>query len=37
VFCAALARSFDAAIREGVADVSDLLLLTIQGCSTPPA
>jgi len=31
VFCAALARSFDAAIREGVADVSDLLLLTIQG------
>jgi hypothetical protein len=31
VFCAALARSFDAAIREGVADVSDLLLLTVQG------
>ncbi|MEY2930524.1 MAG: hypothetical protein RL033_1273 [Pseudomonadota bacterium] len=30
VFCAALARSYDAAIREGVADVSDLLLLTIQ-------
>lgn len=31
VFCAALARSFDAAIREGVADVSDLLLLTVHG------
>ncbi len=30
VFCATLARSFDAAIREGVADVSDLLLLSVQ-------
>ena len=30
VFCATLARSFDAAIREGVADVSDLVLLSIQ-------
>jgi hypothetical protein len=30
VFCATLARSFDAAVREGVADVSDLLLLSIQ-------
>lgn len=30
VFCATLARSFDAAIRESVADVSDLLLLSIQ-------
>lgn len=29
VFCAALARSFDAALREGVADVSDLLLLAV--------
>ena len=31
VFCATLARSFDAAVRESVADVSDLLLLSIQG------
>ena len=30
VFCATLARSFDAAVREGVADVSDLLLLSVQ-------
>jgi hypothetical protein len=30
VLCATLARSFDAAIREGVADVSDLLLLSVQ-------
>jgi eukaryotic-like serine/threonine-protein kinase len=30
VFCATLARSFDAAMREGVADVSDLLLLSLQ-------
>lgn len=30
VLCATLARSFDAAIREGVADVSDLLLLAFQ-------
>lgn len=30
VFCATLARSYDAAIREGVADVSDLLLLSIR-------
>jgi eukaryotic-like serine/threonine-protein kinase len=29
VLCATLARSFDAAIREGVADVSDLLLLSV--------
>jgi len=30
VLCATLARSFDAAIREGVADVSDLSLLCVQ-------
>jgi eukaryotic-like serine/threonine-protein kinase len=30
VFCATLARTFDAAVREGVADVSDLLLLCFQ-------
>ncbi|HTV23521.1 MAG TPA: hypothetical protein VMG12_32755, partial [Polyangiaceae bacterium] len=30
VFCATLARSFDAAIREHVADVSDLSLLCVQ-------
>ncbi len=30
VLCATLARSFDAAVREGVADVSDLLLLSVQ-------
>ncbi len=29
VFCATLARSYDAAVREGVADVSDLLLLSV--------
>ncbi len=30
VLCATLARSFDAAVREGVAEPSDLLLLTAQ-------
>lgn len=34
VLCATLARSFDAAIREGVADVSDLSLLCVQALSS---
>lgn len=35
VFCATLARSFDAAVREGVADVSDLMLLSFEKLQSP--